>query len=305
MLPVGLFESASGGVADPLDHLIRAGSQYDDFRLLSDIHQYANGDNRPAWFTEQQHSIHRMESRIVNMAVAMSYNIQETLDNYVIGGGFTYTAKPEGDADAALAATVQDDIDRFVELNEWNEGGLENEIHNRTRIDGEDFVALYKTRQGVQARLVNAEHITEPYGVANAFDMKLGFAAKTCWKYGVHTLAKDVQTPYGYFVRWSEDSNDYQYFPCESREASLKCQSGLMHHIRRNVNRKVKRRDPDPRTGSGDGTSGRRQSTVERGVHLSVFQYGPAAAAHQAGTPGRGAAPVAALGGRRRTALRL
>lgn len=184
----------------------------------------------------------RAQSRVVSQSIAMGTNILDTLQNYTIGSGFLYKSIPKADVHRPLGAAVQDDVDQFIELNDWRAGGVESEIHDRFRQDGEDFVALFATPKGVVVRLVDSENVVEPYGFGRDIDRRLGISIPTNWKYGVHTYEKDIQQPLGYYVQWNIEGTDYDYFPSENWQwAKVAKSNALMHHIKGNVPRSVKR----------------------------------------------------------------
>lgn len=250
------YGAGLGTVSDPLDifsgdmaHTVD-GYAYGTLHRSS-ISDFSDGDFRPFWFNEVMHSEHRAQSRLLATAITMANAIMDNLENYTIGGGFQYKARSRTSVvsgehvvnmDSALVSMVQKDIEDFCELNNWNAGGLENEIHNRTRRDGEDFIALYKTRHGIEARLINAEHFKAPHGQTRDLEDRLKTAHfPSSWKYGVHTPEHDLQQALGYFAVWNESQTSWSYFPAENWHTAREFGSGVMHHIKRNVDRKVKR----------------------------------------------------------------
>lgn len=245
-----LLEALGQGVADPLSYIqTTSGSNY--AAGYSSLLDYFQGDNRPLWINELQHAAHRGDARNVATAVTLTHNIADNLENYVIGSGFNYTAKAKlAGTDGNLVQQVQRDIDRILADNGWHadngseEGsaGLENQLHNRSRVDGEDFLALFSPRRGdIEMRLINAEHIAQPYGYERRLEDEIGFGNPQTWRYGVHTFEKDIQKPLGYCVQWNIEATEFDYFPATNWELAARMRTGLMHHIKRNVNVKVKR----------------------------------------------------------------
>ncbi|WP_437187847.1 phage portal protein [Planctomicrobium sp. SH668] len=252
-----LIESIGGpGITDPLAAL--SGSMGIDggyFQPLSQIQDYADGDFRPHWFNLTMHSALRAEARMVCQAVTMSHNILDNLENYVVGQGFDYTVQSTSEvagADKYLVDAVQRDLDRICRDNSFNAvdvgdgisdfGSLESQIHNRTRRDGEDFIAIFSPKKGeIDLRLVNAEHIVDPVGMEQQIEKQLGHRFAQSWKYGVHTAAHDIQKALGYFVQWDASGLETQYYPATEWLVATQVRSGLMHHIKRNVDVRVKR----------------------------------------------------------------
>lgn len=235
-----------GAVTDALGYVTggsgTVGGYHPAAQRMSMRNDYDGGDFIPFWQSWAEHAFLRYQARVLSTTIAMTYAVSEALDAYVIGSGFTYEFKAKrGRADKALLKFLQNDLEDLYDLNKWNDGAFESAVHQRSRMDGEDFVSLWWTPQGVEMRLINSEFITSPGGFGQDLDRCLRIERPTCWKYGVHTLTNDRTRPLGYYAEWSDSRADYTYFPANNATWAKGLRSGLMHHVKRNVPNLVKR----------------------------------------------------------------
>src|SRR5579872_3827703 len=114
------------------------------FSVLSDRQE---GKLWPIYQSEQD--LARIRGRAHNLITLTPTHtgVLDALANYVLGAGFTFTARPAGDEARDLASAVQAVIDRFLDENQFY-GGLDREAHTRSREDGEAFLALSATSRG-------------------------------------------------------------------------------------------------------------------------------------------------------------
>ena len=162
----------------------------------------------------------RFAARVICQADPTSCGILEKLTNYVIRTGFTYTAEAEKDvnAPAGLVEEIQKVIDECRDLNDFD-NDLDREIFATAHQDGDNPIALYCDSYGqTRLRAIDADQIQTP-------DQKPEPGRD--WSYGVDSAARDVQSVYGYHVRWPDG---WDYIP-----------AGRMEHIKLNVRRTVKR----------------------------------------------------------------
>lgn len=194
-----------------------------------------NGQFFPHFITEQDLGRIRGEGQFIATTDETSIGIMENLTNYTIGTGFVYEATPKDKAPPDLAATVQQVIDDFDEVNKWG-GDLEREAFSDSRIDGEKFLKLSHLGSGqVRARVVEAANVVEP---ANPRVLEDWIGAHSLnWKFGIATDQGDVERIHGYYVEWEPDGQNWDFVP--ARLQSL--EQGVMHHIKLNTPRTVKR----------------------------------------------------------------
>ncbi|TWT58895.1 hypothetical protein KOR42_22820 [Thalassoglobus neptunius] len=246
-----LREALGGGgaVTDPLDYLTPTWGGVDwrgessGWGRASTNLMYQGGDFRPFWYTWMMHSIHREECRMVATVASMASAVKDRLEDYVIAGGFSYEVKSKERGNRrydALIDQLQADMEEFMDRNGWAEGGLESDLHNGSREDGEAFLALSPGKHGVDARIIEPEYCCEGEHVGRDVDNKLGLKG-TSWRYGVQNLESDVTKPLGYLVDWSESQTDYQYFMAENAAKARFHHVAMAHHIKRNVRQPVKR----------------------------------------------------------------
>lgn len=156
----------------------------------------------------------------------------DALANYVLGPGFTFTAQAVADrAFSELGAAVQRTIERFLDDNAFA-GGLDREIDTRSREDGEAFLVLDRRPNGaVKARFVECEQVTQPADVRPLEDwLGCGEEFVSCWKFGVHTPARETDLALGYHVIYDGAGADWDYIPV-----------ARMEHFKRNVTANAKR----------------------------------------------------------------
>jgi hypothetical protein len=152
------------------------------------------GQNYPFWVSEQQLSLVRAQARLMTAMNPYAIGLLTGLASFVIGSGFTYRAMPKkgkenvGDG---LLSDVQEAIDEFAELNDWEE--LQQELFWRTREDGEYFLRFFDQVDGgiLVLRVIEPEQITLPPG--GRFEE---------YSFGIKTDPEDVMTRYKYFSHY-------------------------------------------------------------------------------------------------------
>jgi len=198
------------------------------FSVLSDREA---GKLWPIYQCEQD--LARIRGRSHNLATltATAAGVLDALANYVLGPGFTFTARAADGEAHDLAAAVQGTIDRFLDDNAFC-GGLDREAHSRSREDGEAFLLLSPRPNGaVRARFLECEQITEPADPRPLEDwLACGEEFPSCWKFGVHTPARETDQVLGYHVVYDGAGLDWDYVP-----------AARMEHFKRNVPANAKR----------------------------------------------------------------
>src|SRR5262245_17057709 len=175
----------------------------------------------------------RIRGRAHNLALLTGTpaGVLDALANYILGPGFTFTVQPLVAEAAPLAGAVQTTIDRFLDDNAFC-GALDREAHNRSREDGEAFLALHPAPNGtVKARFLECEQITQPADPRPLEDW-LGCSEEfpSCWKFGIHTPARETDRALGYHAVYDDAGRDWDYIP-----------AARMEHIKRNVPANAKR----------------------------------------------------------------
>ncbi len=198
------------------------------FSVLSDRQE---GKFWPVYQCEQD--LARIRGRAHNLVTltATHTGVLDALANYVLGPGFTFTARATTPEAADLAATAQGVIDRFLDENHFH-GALDREAHARSREDGEAFLVLAPQAGGaIQARFLECEQITQPADPRPLEDwLGCGEEFPSCWKFGVHTSLRETDRALGYHVIYDGTGLDWDYVP-----------AARMEHFKRNVPANAKR----------------------------------------------------------------
>jgi hypothetical protein len=195
------------------------GDEIDSRERLHDVPGF--GNITPSFvFSEHDLRDIRFAARVICQADATACGILEKLTNYVIRTGFTYTAEAEKDVNApsGLVEEIQKVIDECRDLNDFD-NDLDREIFATAHQDGDEPIVLYCDSFGqTRIRTLDADQIQTP-------DTRPEVGRD--WSYGVDSSARDVQSVYGYHVRWP---SGWDYVP-----------ASRMEHIKLNVRRSVKR----------------------------------------------------------------
>jgi hypothetical protein len=190
----------------------------------------SDGRYRPIYEVEQDLAQIRGAARRISALTSVAQGALESLANYVLSSGFTFTVQSAFDQ-PRLVAAAQRVIDEFLDQNDFS-GGLDRELHFRSRQDGEAFLALRSRADGtIDARVIEPEQVVEPASAGPLEDW-LGIAEQfeSSWSFGVHTLRGASDRPLGYHVIFDAEGREWEYFPAASVE-----------HIKRNVPRSAKR----------------------------------------------------------------
>jgi hypothetical protein len=198
------------------------------FSVLSDRQE---GKYWPIYQSEQDLARIRGRSHNLITLTPMHAGVLDALSNYVLGSGFTFTARGAEEAPRGLTPAVQSTIDRFLDENDFY-GSFDREAHNRSREDGEAFVLLAPAQGGrIRARFLECEQITQPADPRPLEDwLGCGSEFPSCWKFGVHTAERETDRTLGYHVIYDGTGLDWDYVP-----------AARMEHLKRNVTANAKR----------------------------------------------------------------
>lgn len=190
-----------------------------------------DGKFRPFWEIEQDLLNIWGLARWLSGAEEVGLAPLESLTNYTMGNGFTYSAAPpnnQGKDTTGIVKACQAVIDEFMERVRW-EGEAEHELFQRAVVDGE-FAAWVKPCGSGRAslRIVDPECITEPSDPRQLEDY-YGLPSYN-WSFGVATDHGDTSQPHGYFLLHYADFGDWDYAPAAE-----------FIHAKYNVPRSVKR----------------------------------------------------------------
>lgn len=211
----------------------------------SAIDDRAEGKWLPIYESEYELAEIRAKGRGLAAWVSIAIGAQSALANYIFGNGFTFKVNSEDETNADLVEDVQEFVDKIIDDNDFITGdqpGLDREIHDRSREDGESIVALYVKEDGqsVRMRQIDASQLTEP---RDARELEEWLYSKgmlqdevSYWKFGVHTRfdpvmnCEDIENPLGYHVVYDALGNNWDYLPANQ-----------VVHLKRNVGRNAKR----------------------------------------------------------------
>lgn len=214
------------------------------------IHQFSSvsdrleGRYRPVYETAQDLNRIRAQARNLSSFASVACSAKQCLANYTIGTGFTFQVAPGPDIPKAdrksesvsrMIEGVQRKVDRFLEHNDFL-GSLDRDIHDRSREDGEVFIAVYDIDGRATAKILEPEQIKEPDNPREVEDYLNFRHFVSYWKFGVHTQyshvmqAEDLSSPLGYMVVFDQNGQNWDYIP-----------ASRMQHVKRNVSLNAKR----------------------------------------------------------------
>lgn len=139
---------------------------------------------------------------------ATGSGIVETLSNYVLGPGFSYSVgtKKGMDADPRLIARVQAWLDEFRDENNFD-GCLDDEMFREIVNSGEVFAHLTPGKRGV-----TKINLVPPIAIRDcgSWDEVQGrYPRASNFTFGIHTPDYEPQTVYGYSRQWPDGTWDY------------------------------------------------------------------------------------------------
>ncbi|MSR58510.1 MAG: phage portal protein [Planctomycetaceae bacterium] len=201
----------------------------------------SDGRFRPIYETEQDLAAIRGAARQLASRTAVAIGALDALANYVLGGGFTFTVHSEFEQ-PQLVTAAQKVIDEFLDQNDFA-GGLDRELHQRSREDGEAFLALVPRSDGsIHTQVLEPEQIVQPADPSPIEEwLGIGGEWESSWSFGIHTPSDACDSPLGYHVVFDSSGIGWDYFPVE-----------MLQHIKRNVPRNAKRGVSDFHAIQGD-----------------------------------------------------
>lgn len=190
----------------------------------------SSGQLYPFFDNESQLDNLRARCRVVGQVFPMAIAAVDALTNYTVGTGYKFQVQGRyGNVPQDFLARCDRVIDEFLERTNFS-ADLDRELFSTSRVDGESFAALWDLGDGTaDIRIVQPEYVTEPND-PRAIENWLGDRRASDWRFGVRTAQYDTETVYGYYVQWSQEPGDFDYFPAENIE-----------HIKLNVRRCTKR----------------------------------------------------------------
>lgn len=174
--------------------------------LIQSAYDRQRGTDYIAFRTELELKEIRYFGRWLAEANVFGLGPLNALTNKVIGRGFTSraVARRGHEPSKQLLASCQDELDRFDDVNLWNE--WEREIFRISRHDGERFMRKFFDGPVLKVRSVENEQVLQP---ANEVWDHI-------WSFGVHCDPDDAQTVLGYFVSYNGDAAHGEEVPaCE------------------------------------------------------------------------------------------
>lgn len=208
------------------------------------------GRFRPYYEDERDLERSRAQMRMLGTFTSVAVGAMQALQVYTVGGEWEIKVEPAVGQEPSerLIAEVQVVLDRILEKNAWM-AGLDCELHDASREDGEVLLAGYATPDGLcDLRQINADCLKQPSRTAELNDW-LGFDDRTTsWSFGCATLFDermgrvDHERHAGYHVTFDDGGVNWDYlpsFPQDHGDAELDGKFG--HLIKRNSPRYAKR----------------------------------------------------------------
>lgn len=190
----------------------------------------ASGQLYPFFDTEAQLDVIRAKCRVMGQVFPMAITAMEALTDYTVGTGYQFESQPIDDrVGKDFCRRCDRIIEEFINRTNWK-SDRDRELFALGRCDGDMGVALFDVGDGhADVRFVEGEFITEPSST-RAIEDWLSVNDKSSWTFGVHTPAHDTERVLGYYVQWTPDPGDFDYFKAEDFEL-----------VKYNTRRKVKR----------------------------------------------------------------
>jgi len=193
------------------------------------------GIDFPIFRTEQELSLYRMPSRIMDATNPYAQGLLRGLRAYVIGDGYTHrvTSKKDDDQHPDLCEFLQGIIDQFHESNGWfgaseedpGAPSMEAEFFNRSIRDGDALLCHFACTGGrTEVRMQEPEHLTH---AGSPWDWEIG-------SFGILTERLDPAKRYAYWFTWGGA-------PDSGEEVA----ADRVVHLRRGVDRIIKRGLPE------------------------------------------------------------
>lgn len=201
------------------------------------IEDRSDGKFRPVYQFESD--LHRQLAavrRVIGLN-ELTEAVTTALRVYIFGKGIEVgvRAAARKDVPPELVDDVKRIVDRFIETNGFI-NGLDTEIHQRSRDDGEACVPIERDGNDIVCEPIETVQLTEPMAgrslepwVSHTFGIDFESFVPS-WSFGVLSDFKRPSRAKGYHVVYDGAGRDYEFFPPER-----------FVHIKRNVPRSAKR----------------------------------------------------------------
>jgi len=194
---------------------------------ISRIEDRQDGKYLPYYETEEDLARIRGQARNVDAIDAVSIGAVDVLGHYTIGNGFEYEVTGENEP---IREAVQRCTDDFIDLNDLC-CGLDRELHNESRTDGEAMLWLRWLDKRLYAVSVEPDQLAEPSDPREVEQwLGIGDEFVPSWTFGVLTDKRLPHIPLHYYVIHDSVGSDFDVIP-----------AGEFHHIKRNSVRTAKR----------------------------------------------------------------
>lgn len=204
----------------------------------SRVYDRQDGRFLPYYDTEWDLKLLRQTSRTLAAFTETAIGGVETICSYVIKTGFTFQVQAKKGVTGvdSIVNRLQKVIDRFLLENKFY-NGLDREIHNDCRRDGEKIIAL-KPQTGYVARclVIEPDELTEP-ARGHEISQYIGVdPAIAHWEYGILTIdndelgCHDTENSVAYHVVHDDAGYNWDALPADR-----------VVHFKRNTSRRAKR----------------------------------------------------------------
>ncbi len=215
-----------------------AGSSFGSSQsYFTSIDDRTEGRWRPWYESEDDLARQRAMSRKLALLTSSRWAAMDSLRYYVFGSGpeISVQKNEKADVSAGLIDQLKAIIGRFVEANSFT-GGLDWELHDRSREDGESLLMLDIVGDRVLAEFIEPDQLVEPRSPQQLYDWIRYTHRIDCdsfvpqWSFGVLRSKRHESHALGYHVVYDGSGSDWDFVP-----------SSRMVHVKRNVGAKAPR----------------------------------------------------------------
>lgn len=175
----------------------------------------AGGHMAPFFCNELELDAIRQRCSITARAFPLAVNAMDNLVNYTVGTGYKFSVNARHDnLSKDFIKACQRVMDEFITRKSFALT-IARELFQTVREDGDQAAVIFDLGDGyADLRLVEGQYITSPNDVGQV-ERWLGDDYGGDWSYGVRTVRGDTQSVLGYYVQWSQEPGDFDYFPSE------------------------------------------------------------------------------------------